>query len=103
MNTMIFFIAGTLVLVSGCVSNIEFELNKPADLYLCSTSEDCAETFRNIKTNTACDSEVINKKYIEWYNEKAIEIIKYEGSCPISTISKLVCENNQCERDYGFQ
>ncbi|MCH7902426.1 hypothetical protein IIC68_01610 [archaeon] len=98
MKIVIFFIVATLVLISGCISNIEFEANKPADLYSCSTEDDCAVTFRNITTNTACSSEVINKKYIEWYNEKALEIVKYEGTCPLSTKPRLACEDSQCKR-----
>ena len=80
----------------GCTPRNAFEKEKPSDLYYCENSNDCGSTFRNIKTNNCCDSEIINKKYIQWYNENALEIVKCEHTCPISLLPDYICEQNVC-------
>ncbi|MBS3147102.1 hypothetical protein J4471_05415 [Candidatus Woesearchaeota archaeon] len=86
----------SIVLVGSCAKS-NFEREKPADLYSCKTVDDCAVNSRNTKTNQCCDSEAINKKYIEWYNEKAIDLVECKTTCPVSLQPELACENNLCK------
>ena len=93
---IVILIVGLVVLI-GCIQKSAFERERPSDLYSCNKADNCDLTFRNIKNNVCCDSEVINKKYIEWYNKKALELVGCETTCPLTIRPEILCVNDKCQ------
>ena len=97
MKVFIIILIFVLVVLTGCIQKSAFEKEMPSDLYSCNKADDCDLTFRNIKTNTCCGYEPINKKYLEWYNEKALKLVECRTTCPTSIKPEILCVEGQCK------